>query len=204
MTLMPVSKISDWVDRRASGGGARCTERHWTSDNAGFAVDGVAEDIEHAREDALADRRLQRPARVLDRHAAREPLRGRQRNAAHVPRIQLRQHLDDDLALHPPRAATSRSAANAHRTGYPRRCRAPRRRRRKFDKLGVISISRRGLTMLCLFRHGARSRRGPQGLVHVIQPPLDPRPILRGGEGSIGQLGNPLHLLVERSPGGSG
>ena len=34
MTLMPVSKISDLVERRASGGGARCTERHWTSDNA--------------------------------------------------------------------------------------------------------------------------------------------------------------------------
>jgi hypothetical protein len=34
MTLMPVSKISDLVERRASGGGARCTERHWTSANA--------------------------------------------------------------------------------------------------------------------------------------------------------------------------
>jgi hypothetical protein len=32
--LDPVSKISDLVERRASGGGARCTERHWTSDNA--------------------------------------------------------------------------------------------------------------------------------------------------------------------------
>ena len=31
MTLMPVSKISDLVERRASGGGSRCTERHWTS-----------------------------------------------------------------------------------------------------------------------------------------------------------------------------
>ena len=34
MTLMPVSKISDLVERRASGGGARCTERHWTSASA--------------------------------------------------------------------------------------------------------------------------------------------------------------------------
>ena len=34
MTLMPVSKTSDLVERRASDGGARCTERHSTSDNA--------------------------------------------------------------------------------------------------------------------------------------------------------------------------
>ena len=34
MTLMPVSKISDLVERCASGGGARCTERHSTSDKA--------------------------------------------------------------------------------------------------------------------------------------------------------------------------
>ena len=99
MTLMPVSKISDLVERRASGGGARCTERHWTSDGAGCAVDGVAEDVEHARENSLADRRLQRPARVLHRHAARETLRGRQRNPAHVMRIALRQHFDDDLSV---------------------------------------------------------------------------------------------------------
>jgi len=35
-----------------------------------------------ARQDALADRGDQRPAAVLDRHATREPLRGRQRDAA--------------------------------------------------------------------------------------------------------------------------
>jgi hypothetical protein len=34
ITLMPVSKISDLVDRSTSGGGARWTERHRTSDNA--------------------------------------------------------------------------------------------------------------------------------------------------------------------------
>ena len=34
ITLMPVSNISDLVERRASGGGARCTERHWTSSGA--------------------------------------------------------------------------------------------------------------------------------------------------------------------------
>ena len=34
MILMPVSKTSDLVERRASGGGSRCTERHWTSGGA--------------------------------------------------------------------------------------------------------------------------------------------------------------------------
>ena len=34
----------------------------------------------------------------------------------------------------------------------------------------------------------------------MIQPPLDSRPILRAGECSINQLGEPLHLLVERPP----
>ncbi len=35
MILMPVSKISDLVERFASGGGARCTERHSTLVKAG-------------------------------------------------------------------------------------------------------------------------------------------------------------------------
>ena len=104
MTLMPVSKISDFVERRASGGGARCTERHCTSAGAGLAVDGVAEHVEHARQDRLAHRRLQRPAGVLHRHAAGQPLRGRQRDAAHVMRIALRQHLDHDLVCSPARS----------------------------------------------------------------------------------------------------
>ena len=104
MTLMPVSKTSDLVERRASGGGARCTERHWTSDSAGFAVDGVAKHVEHARENPFAHRRFQRPARVLHRHAAGETLRGRQRNPAHVMRIALRQHFDDDLPFSPARS----------------------------------------------------------------------------------------------------
>ena len=95
-----------------------------------LAVDGVAEHVEHSRENSFADRRLQRPARVLHRHAASETLRGSQRDPAHVMRIELRQHFDDDLALPLPRAAASRSAANAHRTAHPRRCRAPRPPRR--------------------------------------------------------------------------
>ncbi len=35
MTLIPVSKTSDLVERRANGGGSRCTERHWISVGAG-------------------------------------------------------------------------------------------------------------------------------------------------------------------------
>ena len=69
-----------------------------------FAVDGVAEHVEHARENPFAHRRLQRPARVLHRHAARETLRGRQRNPAHVMRVELRQHFDDDLSFSPARS----------------------------------------------------------------------------------------------------
>jgi hypothetical protein len=95
---------SDLVERRASGGGARWTVRHSTS-GAGFAVDGIAEHVEHARENSLADRRLQRPARVFHRHAAGKALGGCQRDSAHAMRIELRQHLDGDL-FPPSRAAT--------------------------------------------------------------------------------------------------
>ena len=54
-----------------------------------LAVDGVPENVEHARENSLADRRFQRPARVLHRHAAGEALGGGQRNSAHAMRIEL-------------------------------------------------------------------------------------------------------------------
>jgi hypothetical protein len=66
-----------------------------------LAVDGVAEHVEHAPEDALAHRCHQRPAAVFHLHAAREPLRGCQADAAHMLGIQLRQHLDADLAFRP-------------------------------------------------------------------------------------------------------
>ena len=61
-----------------------------------FAVDGIAKHVEHAPERSLTDRRLQRPSRVFHRAAAGETLRGRQRNAAHVARVALRQHFEDD------------------------------------------------------------------------------------------------------------
>jgi hypothetical protein len=62
-----------------------------------FAIDGVAEYVEHPRQDRVADGRLQRSARVLHRHSASKTLRGRQGNPAHMTRILLRQHFDDDL-----------------------------------------------------------------------------------------------------------
>ena len=85
-------------------GGTSCQRRRSSMDGAPLdicrcrlAVDGIAENVEHARENSLADRRLQRPTRVLHRHTASKTLRGRQRNPAHVTRIALRQHFDDDL-----------------------------------------------------------------------------------------------------------
>jgi hypothetical protein len=102
MTLMPVSKTSDLVERRpaAAGPDARCA----IGRRGPFAVDGVAENVEHARENSLADRRLQRPARVFHRHAAGQALGGGQRNSTHAMRIQLRQHLD---AIFPLRACST-------------------------------------------------------------------------------------------------
>src|SRR5664279_3007874 len=63
------------------------------------AVDRVAEDIEHAREDGLAHRRSERTAGVERRHAPSQTLRGCERDAAHVLRIALGEHLDDDLPV---------------------------------------------------------------------------------------------------------
>ena len=82
----------------------RWSTMHRTPLNLGqrrSAVDGGAKHIEHTREGSFANRRLERPTRVLHRHAAGEALRRRQRNPAHVPGITLRQDLDDDLFLRP-------------------------------------------------------------------------------------------------------
>ena len=99
-------------------------------------VDHVAEDVEHAREDPLADRRLQRPAGVLHRHATRETFRRRQSNPAHVMRVTLGQHFDDDSAAISGAQHRVDSGADARRTGRPRRCRGPRRPRQ--DSAGLF------------------------------------------------------------------
>ncbi len=65
----------------------------------GFTIDRLAEDIEHARENSFPDRRLERPAGILDGHAARQTLRRRERNPADVLRIALRQNFDDNLVF---------------------------------------------------------------------------------------------------------
>ena len=62
----------------------------------GSPVDDIAKHIEHTRQNFLAHWRLQRPPGVFHRHAARETLRGRQRDPPHMARIQLREHFDDD------------------------------------------------------------------------------------------------------------
>ena len=87
-------------------GGTPCQRRRGSMDGAPLdicrrrlAVDGVAEHVEHSRENSLADRRLQRPARVLHRHAAGEALGGGQRDSTHAMRVELSQNLDGNLAL---------------------------------------------------------------------------------------------------------
>jgi hypothetical protein len=54
-----------------------------------LAVDGVPEHVEHSRKNSLADRRLQRPARVFHHDAAREALGGGQRDSTHATRVEL-------------------------------------------------------------------------------------------------------------------
>ena len=113
-------------------GGTPCQRRRGSMDGAPLdicrrrlAVDGVAEHVEHARENSLADRRLQRPARVFHRAC-----RGRGLgwgSARFHARDARRVELKPRWQFPPPaRAATSRWAANVHRTVYLRHCRAPR------------------------------------------------------------------------------
>ena len=64
-----------------------------------FAVDGVAKHVEHSRKNSPAHRCFQRSARILDRHAAGQSLRGGQRNPAHMVRVELRQNLDADFTI---------------------------------------------------------------------------------------------------------
>ena len=65
------------------------------------AIDDVAEHIEHARKNALADRHFQRALRIHDDAAAGQTLGRRHRDAAHMAGIAMRQHFDDDLAISP-------------------------------------------------------------------------------------------------------
>ena len=65
------------------------------------AVDGVAEDVEHSRNDLFADRHLQWPAGILHGHAASEALRGIERDSADMMSVELHQHLNGDLRLIP-------------------------------------------------------------------------------------------------------
>ena len=101
MTLMPVSKISDLVERRASDGGARCTERHWTSDNAA-SRSMVLPNTSNIRErtclcpPALSTARPCPPPPCRARDLAWASTQSRARDAH-----PLRQHFDDDLLVLP-------------------------------------------------------------------------------------------------------
>ncbi len=130
ITLMPVSKTSGLGRtprqrrRRPVHGAPLHIGRR------GLAIDRVAEHVEHAREHALADRRLQRPAGIAP-PPCRRPAPGsasaqsRARGAhpaAPAPRSR--------SGCFPRRAGSSRSAANVRRIDSPPRCRARTRPRR--------------------------------------------------------------------------
>ena len=136
MTLMPVSKISDFVERSDNGGGARCTERHRTSDGGGSPSMTLPNTSNIRERNPFADRRFQRSARVEYGHAAGEALGGRQRDAAHMLRIALREHFDDDLPFFSRMQHGVDRRQMLHRNAHRRRCRAPRRRRR--DSSGIL------------------------------------------------------------------
>jgi hypothetical protein len=55
-----------------------------------LAIDGVPEHVEHSREDSLADRRLERAARVFHSDATGKALRRSQRDSTHAMRVELR------------------------------------------------------------------------------------------------------------------
>jgi hypothetical protein len=68
-------------------------------ERSGLAVDCAAEDIEHPRENALADRRLERSAGVFHCHAPREALGGGEGNSTYAMLVELGKHLDRNRAL---------------------------------------------------------------------------------------------------------
>jgi len=57
-----------------------------------------------------------------------------------MPRIPLRQHLDDESRFALPRVARSRSAAIARRTAHPQRCRATEATAPRLDELILVSM----------------------------------------------------------------
>ncbi len=61
------------------------------------AIDGIAKNVEHAREGCTADRHFQRATGIKHCHAASQPLRRGQRDTAHPMRVQLSQDLDGDI-----------------------------------------------------------------------------------------------------------
>ena len=64
-----------------------------------LAVDGIAEHVEHPRDDRFANRHLERPARVFHGHAASEPFRGIERDPADMMCVELHQHFDGDSGV---------------------------------------------------------------------------------------------------------
>src|ERR1035438_3355035 len=60
----------------------------------GFSVNGGSENVEHPRENSLADRRLQLPACVLNNTAADEALSIGQGDSTHAMGVKLSQDLD--------------------------------------------------------------------------------------------------------------
>jgi hypothetical protein len=170
-------------------GGTPCQRRRGAMDGAPLDTSetspsrsSVAEHVEHSRENSLADRRLQRPARVFHRHAAGQALGGGQRN----PRTRCASSCArTSMAIFPPsHAATSRWAANVHRIEYPRRCRAPRRPRRIVcstpSPANPPSCERRHMDLaqpafsLPAFCHPMLRRKsadcGPSGEIHLSRP----------------------------------
>ena len=67
----------------------------------GATIDDVAEHIEHARENSLANRHFQRTLRIQDWATANQTLSRRHRDATHMAGIAMSQYFDDDLAIDP-------------------------------------------------------------------------------------------------------
>ncbi len=101
MTLMPVSKTSDLVERRANGGGAWWTERHSTSLECRAVVYGGTKNVKHARKNWLTNRCFQRPTRVPHRHSARKTLCRCQCDAAHTMCVALCQYFNHNVIFGP-------------------------------------------------------------------------------------------------------